>query len=152
MAWDALEANKDSVPAAVESAAQAVSLMREASYALQALEDVRAAQQQSLADRHHAEQPAAAAPGSPLVGSSAPADSSGGGGRSNSSSPSPTEGSSTSGSGGSVARAQAASDSVEAAVMRLLQAQGKGAKEQRRALDHLRAVLETYTDVVRYPR
>lgn len=139
MAWDALEVNADRVSAIVQSAAQAVSQLREASHALQVLEEVCAAQQRSLGQHEEG------------------AVQNGSGDQKPASSGASTAAGSSSGSGGSgdssaSTSAQDASEQVEAALVELLLSQRQGRREQQRAFNHLRMVLETYTDVVRYPR
>jgi hypothetical protein len=141
MAWDALDANGDNVRAVVQSAAQAVSHLREASHALQALEAVRLAQQQSLA-QHHPHTPAAGGGGDSSSEGAADSSTSAG-----SSSVGDTTITSSSGGGGGAVNAQDASDRVEAALMRLLLSERKGRTERQQAYQHLRMVLETYVSL-----
>jgi hypothetical protein len=122
MAWDALEASGDSVAAIVASAAQAVSHLREASHALAVLEEVRAAQQACMAPPHHQQQQQQQQQDDQLQhrsqGESAGSSDSAG--------------------------AAYASERVHEALLGLLRSQRQGPREQRRAYDHLRMVLETY--------
>jgi hypothetical protein len=133
MAWEALEVNAERVAAIVQSAAQAVSHLREASYALEALEDVRAAQQRSLASsgEEHADKQQQQQQQQQLL-REGQADAALGGVRE------------APGSQSASASAQAASDRVKAALVDLLLSQRQGHREQQRAFDHLRMVLETY--------
>lgn len=144
MAWDALEAGADAVPDVVARAAQAVSHLREASHALAALDDVRAAQRASLAAA------AAAAAEATAEGRSA-SDSGSGGGAGDKQAAAAAAAAAAAKAAASAARD--ASERVEAALRRVLAAlrQG-GAADRSRAFTHLRAVLEAYTDVARYPR
>ena len=143
----------EGVAAIVESAAQAASLLREASHALAALEQVQAAQQRSLAQhRPLSQHPRSSLPEEPpqrcrddarqqppsrqqqqpqqQTQGSAPLTVEGAGG------PPPDSAASVS--------AQAASDRVEEALLGLLASQQHGRRDQQRAFAHLRMVLETY--------
>ena len=136
MAWDALEVNAGRVSTIVQSAAQAVSHLREASYALQVLEEVRAAQQRSLGQQEKGAKqhgPCGQQSTSPRTAPSTSTDSSTGGG-----------GSSSGANSSASASAQDASEQVEAALVELLLSQRQGQREQQHAFDHLRMVLETY--------
>lgn len=150
MAWEALQVNADSVSSTVQSAAQAVSLLREASHALAVLEEVQAAQQQSLR-QHQApdgtqQQQRQQQQGQQQAGQQQEQQQEVG--------PLPPQAvqavSTTSRNDESAGphtastSAQDASDRVEAAFMWLLLSQRQGKKEQERAFHHLRMVLETY--------
>lgn len=140
MAWEALEVNAERVSAIVQSAAQAVSHLREASHALQVLEEVRVAQQRSLthAEGHHGVAELGGAGqescGVANVGSST----------------APQQASSSDASSSASARAQDASEQVQAALVELLLSQRQGRREQQHAFDHLRMVLETYVSGARW--
>jgi hypothetical protein len=154
MAWDALRVDTESVSSIVASAAQAVSLLREASHALKVLEDVQAAQQQASAQQqqpqqreqemgdigpamqqHQAQSQLQGAPQLSAASGAGPPEAQPGvaSGVSPSSSDAPSS-----------ETVHNASERVEAALVDLLLSQRQGAKQQLHAFNHLRMVLETY--------